>query len=68
MPKLTFTRHSGIYNDNRMGNTPCEDDILAEALCNVCILTRNPYSNLTSAYSQDYAQKPQRNCTFMNSA
>jgi hypothetical protein len=29
---------------------------------------RNPYRNLKSENSQDYAQKPQRNCTFMNSA
>jgi hypothetical protein len=29
---------------------------------------RNPYGNLKSENSQDYAQKPQRNCTFMNSA
>ncbi len=28
---------------------------------------RNPYRNLKSEKSQDYAQKPQRNCTFMNS-
>jgi hypothetical protein len=28
---------------------------------------RNPYRNLKSEYSQDYAQKPQQNCTFMNS-
>ncbi len=27
---------------------------------------RNPYRNLKSENSQDYAQKPQRNCTFMN--
>jgi hypothetical protein len=26
------------------------------------------YGNLKSESSQDYAQKPQRNCTFMNSA
>ncbi len=26
------------------------------------------YGNLKSENSQDYAQKPQRNCTFMNSA
>jgi hypothetical protein len=26
------------------------------------------YKNLKSENSQDYAQKPQRNCTFMNSA
>jgi hypothetical protein len=29
---------------------------------------RNPYRNLKPENSQDYAQKPQRNCTFMNSA
>jgi hypothetical protein len=29
---------------------------------------RNPYRNLKSEKSQDYAQKPQRNCTFMNLA
>ncbi len=29
---------------------------------------RNPYRNLKSESSQDYAQKPQRNCTFINSA
>jgi|688.fasta_scaffold142034_1 hypothetical protein len=28
---------------------------------------RNPYRNLKSKNSQDYAQKPQQNCTFMNS-
>jgi hypothetical protein len=28
----------------------------------------NLYRNLKSENSQDYAQKPQRNCTFMNSA
>jgi hypothetical protein len=29
---------------------------------------RNPYSSLKSEFSQDYAQKPQGNCQFMNSA
>jgi hypothetical protein len=29
---------------------------------------RTPYSNLMSENSQDYAQKPQRDCTFINSA
>jgi hypothetical protein len=29
---------------------------------------RNPYRNLKYENSQDYAQKPQRNCMFMNSA
>jgi len=29
---------------------------------------RNPYRKLKSDNSQDYAQKPQRNCTLMNSA
>ncbi len=33
-------------------------------LCNV----NTVYGNLKSKNSQDYAQKPQRNCTFMNSA
>jgi hypothetical protein len=28
---------------------------------------RNPYRNLNSENSQDNAQKPQRDCTFMNS-
>jgi hypothetical protein len=28
---------------------------------------RNPYRNLKSENSQDYAQKPQQNCMFMNS-
>jgi hypothetical protein len=28
----------------------------------------NPCRNLKSENTQDYAQKPQRNCTFMNSA
>jgi hypothetical protein len=28
----------------------------------------NPYKSLKSENSQDYAQKPQRNCTFMDSA
>ncbi len=33
-------------------------------VCNVNIV----YGKLKSENSQDYAQKPQRNCTFMNSA
>jgi len=33
-------------------------------VCNVNIV----YGNLKSENPQDYAQKPQRNCTFMNSA
>jgi hypothetical protein len=33
-------------------------------VCNVNIV----YGNLKSENSHDYAQKPQRNCTFMNSA
>jgi hypothetical protein len=28
----------------------------------------NPYRNLSSENSQDYAQKPQQNCMIMNSA
>jgi hypothetical protein len=34
------------------------------SVCNVHIV----YGNRKSENSQDYAQKPQRNCTFMNSA
>jgi hypothetical protein len=30
--------------------------------------SRSPYRNLKSDNSQEYAQKPQRNCTFMNLA
>jgi hypothetical protein len=29
---------------------------------------RNPYRNLKSENSQEYAQKPQQDCIFMNSA
>ncbi len=29
---------------------------------------RNPFKNLKSENSEDYAKRPQRNCTFMNSA
>jgi hypothetical protein len=32
------------------------------------MVRRNPFRNLKSENSQDYAQKPQQNCTFMNSA
>jgi hypothetical protein len=31
-------------------------------------LTRKPYRSLKFGNSQDYAQKTQRNCTFMNSS
>jgi hypothetical protein len=40
----------------------CKSDL--KLVCNVNIV----YGNLKSETSQDYAQKPQRNCTFMNSA
>jgi hypothetical protein len=33
-------------------------------VCNVNII----YGNFKAGYSQDYAQKPQQNCMFMNSA
>jgi hypothetical protein len=36
---------------------------ISTLLCKHCI-----YENLKSENCQDYAQKPQRNCTFMNSA
>jgi hypothetical protein len=32
------------------------------------MVLRNPYRNLKSEKSEDYVQKPQRNCRFMNSA
>ncbi len=32
------------------------------------VILRNPYRNIKPENSLDYAQKPQRNCTFMNSA
>ncbi len=38
--------------------------MVLKLFCNVNIV----YGNLKSENSQDYAQKPQRNCTFMNSA
>ncbi len=40
---------------------------LRSGLKMVCILSI-VYGNLNSKNSQDYAQKPERNCTFMNSA
>ncbi len=32
------------------------------------VYSKNPYRNLESENSQDYAQKPQQNCTFLSSA
>ncbi len=42
-------------------------------VCKITLYTeilslRTPYRNLKSENSQDYAQKPQQNCTFMNLA
>ncbi len=43
--------------------SPLSKSVL-KLVCNVDIV----YGNLKSENSQDYVQKPQRNCTFMNSA
>jgi hypothetical protein len=45
--------------------TPIEQKWLETGLYSVVSIV---YGNLKSENSQDYAQKPQRNCTFMNSA
>jgi hypothetical protein len=44
--------------------TPSPDQKGFKTVCNVNIV----YGNLKSENFQDYAQKPQRNCTFINSA
>jgi len=50
-----------IYTVNEKGENP---DIKPYPLL---FGLRNPYRNLSSENSQDYAQKPQRKCMFMNS-
>jgi hypothetical protein len=47
--------HSHLYYRSKIG---------LKLVCNVNIV----YGNIKSENSQDYAQKPQRNCTFTNSA
>jgi hypothetical protein len=43
-----------------------EDNLIENHTPLPCCL-RSPYRNLNPENCQDYAQKPQRNCTFMNS-
>jgi hypothetical protein len=43
---------------------PPRAKVVLKLVCNVNIV----YGNLKSENSEDYAQKPERNCTFMNSA
>jgi hypothetical protein len=50
-----------LYTTREKGGKPCP---MPPSLWGL----RNPYKNLNSENSQDYDQKPQRNCTFMNSA
>jgi hypothetical protein len=58
---FTITSNNGFY-------TPPPPPSLSKSglklVCNVNIV----YGNLKSENSQDYAQKPQRNCTCVNSA
>jgi hypothetical protein len=45
-----------------------KEENLIEIHTHFPIFLRNPYRNLKSENSKDFAQTPQRNCTFMNSA
>jgi hypothetical protein len=58
---LLFTIN--CYTNGFNSPPPCSKSGL-KLVCNVNIV----YGNLKSVNSQDYAQKPQRNSTFMNSA
>ncbi len=55
--------HSSLLMDFIFSPHPLTKSSL-KLFCNANIV----YGNLKSENSQDYAQKPQRNCTFMNSA
>ena len=59
---LTVSRVQIMYNVKGKVGKP--DRKLYPLPCGL----RNPYRNLKSENSQDYAQKPQRNCTVKNSA
>ncbi len=54
---LAVTSTNGFYSP-----TPLISGL--KLVCNVNIV----YGNLKSEISQDFSHKPQRNCTFMNSA
>ncbi len=61
-PPLSVSRGQLLYTVNEKGGKPDKKTIpLPYGLI-------NPYRNLMSENSQDYAQIPQRNCTFMSSA
>ncbi len=55
--------HSHLYRFDPPPPLPPQGKSGLKLVCNVNIV----YRNLKSENSQDYAQKPQRNCTFMNS-
>ncbi len=56
--------HSHLTVITRLYSPPPPSISGLKLVCNLNIV----YGNLKSESSQDYAQKPQRNCTFMNSA
>jgi hypothetical protein len=59
---LQFLQFSYLYTVKEKGGKPDRKQYpLPHGL-------RNPYRNLKSENSQDYAQKPQQNCALMNSA
>jgi hypothetical protein len=62
MQPLTVSRVQLLYTVKEKGGKPDRKPYLFP------YGLRNPYRNLKSEKSQDYAQKPQRNCMFMNSA
>jgi hypothetical protein len=62
MQPLTVSTVQLLYTVKEKGGKPDRKPYpIPYGLC-------NPYRNLKSENSQDYAQKPKRNCTFMNSA
>jgi len=59
---ISYSLYSLLYNVKEKGGKPDRKPYpLPYGL-------RNPYRNLKCDNSQDYAQKPQRNCMFINSA
>jgi hypothetical protein len=62
--KLSWGRILGGNWDKSLMSFPHRSKSGLKLVCNVKIV----YGNLKSDNSQDYAQKPKRNCTFMNSA
>jgi hypothetical protein len=60
--EFSFWLFTVAPNNEFYSPPPCISGL--KLVCNVNIV----YGNLKSENSQDYAQKPRRNCTFMNSA